>query len=82
LRGMGTTLTGVRSFGRDLMITHVGDSRAYPRWNPASPHTRPHVCAAADRHRPARAERPRRIPPSSRADERARRIPRGCPGGH
>ena len=29
VRGMGTTLTGVRSFGRDLMITHVGDSRAY-----------------------------------------------------
>ena len=29
LRGMGTTLTAVRSFGRDLMVTHVGDSRAY-----------------------------------------------------
>jgi PPM family protein phosphatase len=29
LRGMGTTLTVVRSFGRDLLITHVGDSRAY-----------------------------------------------------
>ena len=29
LRGMGTTLTGARSLGRDLMITHVGDSRAY-----------------------------------------------------
>jgi protein phosphatase len=29
LRGMGTTLTGARSFGRDLMIAHVGDSRAY-----------------------------------------------------
>ena len=29
LRGMGTTLTAVRSFGRDLLITHVGDSRAY-----------------------------------------------------
>jgi len=29
LRGMGTTLTAVRSLGRDLMITHVGDSRAY-----------------------------------------------------
>jgi PPM family protein phosphatase len=26
---MGTTLTAVRSFGRDLLITHVGDSRAY-----------------------------------------------------
>ena len=29
LRGMGTTLTAVRSLGRDLQITHVGDSRAY-----------------------------------------------------
>jgi serine/threonine protein phosphatase PrpC len=29
LRGMGTTLTAVRSFGRDLIVTHVGDSRAY-----------------------------------------------------
>jgi protein phosphatase len=29
LRGMGSTLTGARSFGRDLMIAHVGDSRAY-----------------------------------------------------
>ena len=29
LRGMGTTLTAVRSLGRDLLITHVGDSRAY-----------------------------------------------------
>jgi serine/threonine protein phosphatase PrpC len=29
LYGMGTTLTAVRSLGRDLMITHVGDSRAY-----------------------------------------------------
>jgi protein phosphatase len=26
---MGTTLTAVRSLGRDLVITHVGDSRAY-----------------------------------------------------
>jgi len=29
LRGMGTTLTAVRIIGRDLLITHVGDSRAY-----------------------------------------------------
>jgi serine/threonine protein phosphatase PrpC len=29
LHGMGTTLTAVRSFARDLLITHVGDSRAY-----------------------------------------------------
>jgi protein phosphatase len=29
LHGMGTTLTVVRSIGRDLLITHVGDSRAY-----------------------------------------------------
>jgi serine/threonine protein phosphatase PrpC len=29
LRGMGTTLTVARSLGRDLMISHVGDSRAY-----------------------------------------------------
>ena len=29
LHGMGTTLTAVRSLGRDLLITHVGDSRAY-----------------------------------------------------
>jgi PPM family protein phosphatase len=29
LAGMGTTLTAARSLGRDLVITHVGDSRAY-----------------------------------------------------
>jgi serine/threonine protein phosphatase PrpC len=29
MRGMGTTLTAARSLGRDLLITHVGDSRAY-----------------------------------------------------
>jgi serine/threonine protein phosphatase PrpC len=29
LRGMGTTLTAVRIIGRDLLVTHVGDSRAY-----------------------------------------------------
>ena len=29
LRHMGTTLTAARSLGRDLMIVHVGDSRAY-----------------------------------------------------
>jgi PPM family protein phosphatase len=29
LQGMGTTLTAVRSLGRDLLIAHVGDSRAY-----------------------------------------------------
>jgi protein phosphatase len=29
LAGMGTTLTAARSLGRDLMIVHVGDSRAY-----------------------------------------------------
>jgi protein phosphatase len=29
LQGMGTTLTAARSFGHDLLIAHVGDSRAY-----------------------------------------------------
>jgi protein phosphatase len=29
LRGMGSTLTAVRSLGRDLLVFHVGDSRAY-----------------------------------------------------
>ena len=29
LRGMGSTLTVARSCGRDLLIVHVGDSRAY-----------------------------------------------------
>jgi len=29
LRGMGSTLTAARSCGRDLLIIHVGDSRAY-----------------------------------------------------
>ncbi len=29
LQGMGSTLTAARSFGRDLLIVHVGDSRAY-----------------------------------------------------
>ena len=29
LRGMGTTLTGAYSFGDDLFIVHIGDSRAY-----------------------------------------------------
>jgi serine/threonine protein phosphatase PrpC len=29
MQGMGTTLTAARSLGRDLMVVHVGDSRAY-----------------------------------------------------
>ncbi len=29
LRGMGSTLTVARSYGRDLLVVHVGDSRAY-----------------------------------------------------
>ena len=29
LRGMGSTLTAARSLGRELLIVHVGDSRAY-----------------------------------------------------
>jgi PPM family protein phosphatase len=29
MKGMGTTLTGVYSFGNDLFVIHVGDSRAY-----------------------------------------------------
>ena len=29
LRGMGSTLTAARSFGDDLLVVHVGDSRAY-----------------------------------------------------
>jgi len=29
LKGMGTTLTGAYSFGDDLFILHIGDSRAY-----------------------------------------------------
>ena len=29
LHGMGSTLTGARSCGHDLLIVHVGDSRAY-----------------------------------------------------
>ena len=29
LQGMGTTLTAARSFGDDLLVIHVGDSRAY-----------------------------------------------------
>jgi protein phosphatase len=29
LRGMGSTLTAARTLGRDLLIVHVGDSRAY-----------------------------------------------------
>jgi PPM family protein phosphatase len=29
LRGMGSTLTATRTCGRDLLIVHVGDSRAY-----------------------------------------------------
>ena len=29
LEGMGSTLTAARSLGRDLLIVHVGDSRAY-----------------------------------------------------
>ena len=29
LRGMGSTLTAARSCGRDLLIVHAGDSRAY-----------------------------------------------------
>jgi serine/threonine protein phosphatase PrpC len=29
LKGMGTTLTGAYSFGNDLFILHIGDTRAY-----------------------------------------------------
>jgi PPM family protein phosphatase len=29
LRGMGTTMTALRSIGRDALVFHVGDSRAY-----------------------------------------------------
>jgi protein phosphatase len=29
LQGMGSTLTAARSYGRDLLVIHVGDSRAY-----------------------------------------------------
>ena len=29
LRGMGTTMTGAYSYGDDLFVVHVGDSRAY-----------------------------------------------------
>lgn len=29
LRGMGTTLTVARSYGQELLVVHVGDSRAY-----------------------------------------------------
>jgi protein phosphatase len=29
LRGMGSTLTAARCYGRDLLVVHVGDSRAY-----------------------------------------------------
>jgi PPM family protein phosphatase len=29
LKGMGTTLTGAYSFGDDLFVVHIGDSRAY-----------------------------------------------------
>lgn len=29
LKGMGTTMTGAYSFGKDLFVVHVGDSRAY-----------------------------------------------------
>jgi protein phosphatase len=29
LRGMGSTMTGARTYGHDLLIVHVGDSRAY-----------------------------------------------------
>lgn len=29
LRGMGSTLTAARSYGRELLIVHAGDSRAY-----------------------------------------------------
>ena len=29
LKGMGSTLTAARNLGRDLLIVHVGDSRAY-----------------------------------------------------
>ena len=46
LHGMGTTLTAVRSFGRDLLITHVGDSRAYLlRAGGLHRLTRDHTCA-------------------------------------
>ena len=47
LRGMGTTLTAARSLGRDLLITHVGDSRAYLLRNRRAPSSdaRPYLCS-------------------------------------
>ena len=46
LRGMGSTLTAARSIGRDLLIVHVGDSRAYLcRAGRLLRLTRDHTCA-------------------------------------
>ena len=84
LRGMGTTLTAVRSLGRDLMITHVGDSRAYllrtgKLHRLTRDHTYAQVLIDAGVLAPADVASFR---PSQRADQRAWRILRGCPGRH
>lgn len=48
LKGMGTTLTGAYSFGDDLFILHIGDSRAYLfRQNKLKRLTHDHTAAQA-----------------------------------
>jgi protein phosphatase len=51
LRGMGSTLTAARICGRDMLIVHVGDSRAYLGRPSEASDAGPHLRAVADRHR-------------------------------
>ena len=78
LRGMGSTLTAARSLGRDLLVFHVGDSRAYLlRAGGLHRLTRDHTYAQmlVDCGKLGSSER-RGVRVRSCADERARRIDR------
>ena len=55
LAGMGTTLTAAGSFGLDLFLVHVGDSRAYLFRETGTTDVRPHPGPGFDRGRLAPA---------------------------
>ena len=75
LKGMGTTLTGAYSFGDDLFILHIGDSRAYLfRQNNLKRLTRDQTMAQALVDAGA-------IPPEEASTHRLRHTLTSCLGG-